>query len=111
MAQAAAVIEEVATLTAKGQTTVPKSIRTALGLHTGDQIAFRADATGVTLRRAVEEHADPVIGAFLQFLARDMAMDPNQIKPLTPELARRIAELTEGIDVDMDAPIDGEVVL
>jgi AbrB family looped-hinge helix DNA binding protein len=33
----------VATLTSKGQLTIPKSIRDALGLHEGDQVRFELD--------------------------------------------------------------------
>ena len=36
-------IEEKSTLTAKGQTTVPKAVRQALGIRAGDRIAFRVD--------------------------------------------------------------------
>lgn len=35
-----------ATLTSKGQITVPKPVRDALGLRTGDRIAFRIAAGG-----------------------------------------------------------------
>ena len=34
----------VATLTSKGQLTIPKAIRDALGLHEGDQVRFELDA-------------------------------------------------------------------
>jgi AbrB family looped-hinge helix DNA binding protein len=33
----------VATLTSKGQLTIPKAIRDALGLHEGDQVRFELD--------------------------------------------------------------------
>lgn len=33
----------VATLTSKGQLTIPKAIREALGLHEGDQVRFEMD--------------------------------------------------------------------
>jgi AbrB family looped-hinge helix DNA binding protein len=33
----------VATLTSKGQLTIPKIIRDALGLHEGDQVRFELD--------------------------------------------------------------------
>ena len=36
----------VATLTSKGQLTIPKAIRDALGLHEGDRVRFELDATG-----------------------------------------------------------------
>lgn len=35
----------VATLTSKGQLTIPKAIRDALGLHEGDQVRFELDRT------------------------------------------------------------------
>ncbi len=35
-----------ATITSKGQTTIPKEIRDALGLHTGDKIDFVVDPDG-----------------------------------------------------------------
>ncbi len=111
MAHAAAVIEEFSTITAKGQTTVPKPIRQALGVEVGDQIAFRLDESGVTVRRAEEVHEDPAVGAFLSFLARDIEHNPGNLKGLTPDLARRIAELVDGVDFDPDAPIEGDVGL
>ncbi len=36
-------IEEICTITAKGQTTVPKAIRQALGVGYGGRIAFRVE--------------------------------------------------------------------
>ena len=35
-----------ATITSKGQITIPKGIRARLGLETGDRIAFAVDDTG-----------------------------------------------------------------
>ena len=107
----AAVIEEFSTLTAKGQTTVPKPIRQALSLREGDQIAFRVDEKGVTLRRVEETRQDPAIASFLSFLARDIEKSPQNLKTLSPDLAKRIATLVEGTEVDLDGPIDGDVDL
>jgi AbrB family looped-hinge helix DNA binding protein len=36
----------IATLTSKGQLTIPKAIREALGLHEGDQVRFEIDRNG-----------------------------------------------------------------
>ena len=41
---------EMATLTAKGQVTIPKPVRDALGLHQGDQLSWELDDGCVTVR-------------------------------------------------------------
>jgi antitoxin PrlF len=64
-------IEKVATITAKGQTTIPKAVRQALGADYGGKIAYRIDEHGVSLHR-VEVAEDPALSAFLAFLATDM---------------------------------------
>ncbi len=109
--ESAAIIEEFSTLTAKGQTTVPKPIRQALSLREGDQIAFRVDEKGVTLRRVDESRQDPAIASFLSFLAHDIEQSPQNLKTLSPDLAKRIATLVEGTEIDLDASIDGDVDL
>lgn len=107
----ATLLKEVSTITAKGQTTVPKSVRQALGVEYGDRIAFVVDEHGVTVERADAAEADPVIDNFLAFLASDMKRRPEAIAGFPPSLAKRIAGLTKGIAVDLDAPIDGKVDL
>lgn len=105
------VIVEESTITAKGQTTVPKAVRQALGVDAGDRIAFRIGRRGVTVERADIPAEDPALGPFLQLLARDTERRPEVLRALTPEFAARIAELTRGVAVDLDAPIEGEVAL
>jgi antitoxin PrlF len=109
MAQAP--FEEISTISSKGQTTVPKSVRQALGVGEGDQIAFRVDETGVSVRRAEEARDDPAIVAFLSFLSKDVESDPGKLKALSPELARHIASLTRGVPFDPDETIEGDVKL
>ncbi|MDR7270611.1 AbrB family looped-hinge helix DNA binding protein [Pelomonas saccharophila] len=41
-----------ATLTAKGQTTIPKEIRERLGLEAGDKLVFTALSDGTVVMRA-----------------------------------------------------------
>ena len=105
-----AIIEE-STITAKGQTTVPKAVRQALGVRSGDRIAFRVDEYGVTVQRVGGGDEDPALGPFLDLIARDIKRRPEALKALTPALAARIAELTGGVEVDLDEPIEGEVSL
>lgn len=106
-----AMLEEISTITAKGQTTVPKSVRTALGVDYGGKIAFRVDERGVSVHRAEVDNEDPAIDRLLAFLADDIARRPEAVTALSPALAERLAELTDGVKVDLDAPIDGDVDL
>lgn len=95
-----AMLEEISTITAKGQTTVPKSVRTALGVDYGGKIAFRVDERGVSVHRAEVDNEDPAIDRFLAFLADDIARRPEAV-----------TALTEGVKVGLEAPIDGDVDL
>ncbi|CAM5779587.1 hypothetical protein CCAE64S_00372 [Castellaniella caeni] len=52
-------IHEVATLTSKGQITLPKSIWQALGADTGSKLAFELRGDEVVVTRADAEHDDP----------------------------------------------------
>ena len=103
-------IREESTITAKGQTTVPKAVRQVLGVESGDRIVFKISSGQVILEKATGEHEDPALGPFLSFLARDLNA-PSHPVPLTPALVNRIDDLTKGIEVDPDAPIDGDVDL
>lgn len=105
------ILEEVSTITAKGQTTVPKAVRQVLGVDYGGQIAFRVEGDQVTVHRADEGHEDPVVGRFLEFLARDIEKRPEAVKPLSREFAARLTSLTKGKRIDLEAPIEGAVDL
>jgi antitoxin PrlF len=105
------VVRKVATVTEKGQTTVPKSVRDALGLGHGDRIAFSIDENRrVSIERDEADEADPVIESFLEFLAEDMRNHPERsIADIPDTLRSRIERLTQGMTVDLDAPIEGDV--
>jgi len=105
------VLEEVCTITAKGQTTVPKAIRQALGVSYGGRIAFRVEDGTVSVHAAVEPEQDPALTPFLALLERDIAARPEALVPLTPELATRMMVATEGVETDPDAPIKGKVAV
>jgi antitoxin PrlF len=105
------VVEEICTITAKGQTTIPKTVRQALGVGYGARIAFRIENGTVTVHPADNDAADPALAPFLDLLARDIASRPEALVPLPKTLLARIERLTKGITVDLDAPIEGDVVL
>lgn len=107
----AVILEETSTITAKGQTTIPKSVRQALGVDYGGKITFRVDERGVSVHRADTETDDPAISGFLDFLARDVERRPEAITALSPALSARIEALTKGMDLDPGEEIDGEVIL
>jgi antitoxin PrlF len=104
-------IEEVCTITAKGQTTVPKAIRQALGVGYGDRIVFRVENGAVSVHAIAEAEEDPALAPFLDLLARDLATRPGAIAALTPELVARMTAATEGVPVDPEEPIEGDVAL
>ena len=104
------IIHEVATMTAKGQITVPKPIRQALGVEAGTKVAFELRENGqVVVSRADAEHEDPAIGAFLDLLARDIEAGRN-IGELPDGLARKMLEHAR-LEIDLDEPIEGDVDL
>lgn len=103
-------LEKISTITAKGQTTIPKAVRQALGVDLGGRIAFHVSDDGVTLSRA-DAGEDPAIDIFLEFLAKDIHEHPQKIKALSPDLAKRLATLTDGISVNLSNEIDGDVAL
>lgn len=109
----ATILERISTITDKAQITLPKDVRQALGVSRGDRITWRVEDSKVSIHRTAEPDAenDPVLGEFLSFVARDMTRRPQSIAALTPALADRIAGLIEGVTVEPDEEIEGDVAL
>ncbi len=106
------IIRKVSTITDKGQTTIPKPIRDALGVGYGGRIAFSLDENNrVIVERDDADEQDPVLEGFLDLLASDMAARPEAFEEIPSGLRARMEALTAGSDVDLDAPIKGEVDL
>jgi len=106
----ASVIEETSTITSKGQTTVPKSVRQALGVDRGGKIAFRVEKGRVTVRNPATEHRDPALAAFLALLEKDIAAGRN-VRSLPPKLEAALRKALKTIPVELDEPLAGEVAL
>ena len=54
---------------------------------------------------------DPVMGAFLSFLAQDMVRSPQQVQPLDKTLMNRIQTLVGHISVDPDEDLGDEPLI
>ena len=104
MPKNAKLLEIPATITDRGQTTVPAAIRKMLALGKRDRVVFRGLADGTVVLAKQEDiiKPDPVIGKFLAFLARDMADAPTRIKPVPRDLVERGRKLVRGVTVDLD---------
>lgn len=105
-----ALLRKVSTITEKGQVTIPKPVRDALGLEFGGRVAFCIDENrNVSVERDDVDEDDPLIDGFLVFLAQDMERHPERIAAFPDDLRNRMQALAG--DVYPDDPIEGEVVL
>jgi antitoxin PrlF len=103
-------IHEVATITSKGQITLPKPIRQALGVDSGGKVAFDFNGKAITVTRAEPgEHNDPAIARFLALIERDIAEGRN-VAALPANLARSLKQAKQR-RVDLSADIEGDVTL
>lgn len=106
----ASTLDVESTLTDRYQTTVPEIVRRALRLDKRDKIhyAIRPGGEVVLTRAAPAEDRDPALGPFLDFLARDMANHPGRLQAIDASFVQRIQSLTDGIEVDLDAPLSAD---
>lgn len=103
-------IHEVATITSKGQITLPKPIRQALGVDIGGKVAFDLLGSQVIVTRVENEfHEDPAIEGFLALLEKDIASGQH-ISTLPRDLARSMLSAIKR-PVDLSEDIDGDVAL
>lgn len=105
-----ATLEVESTLTDRYQTTVPEMVRRSLRLGKRDKVHYSIRPNGeVVLSRAeVAETDDPVLGHFLGFLSRDIAIHPERLQALDASFMQRLQSLTTGIEVDLDAPLSAD---
>jgi len=105
-----ATLEVESTLTDRYQTTVPETVRRALRLSKRDKIHYTIRQNGeVVLTRAEEaDEADPVLGQFLGFLARDIAHHPERLQAIDAGLVQRLNALVGDVEVDLDATLSAD---
>jgi antitoxin PrlF len=94
------------TLTDRYQTTIPDPVRKAFGLNKRDKICYTIQPDGkVWISRADQAESDPVLGKFLNFLARDMEKNPQHLQAISSDLVSHVQSLVSGVDLDLDAPL------
>ena len=104
------ILHEVATMTAKGQITLPKAIRQALGVDVGAKVAFELHENGqVIVSRADADHEVPAIGAFLDLLSDDIRAG-RHVRGLPDDLVRGLLEHAQR-ETRLDDEINGDVDL
>lgn len=94
------------TLTDRYQTTVPDPVRKALGLNKRDKICYEIQSDGKALISRVDRtESDPILGRFLNFLARDIEKNPQHIQAISSDLVGRVQSLVFDVDLDLDSPL------
>lgn len=101
-----ATFELESTLTDRYQTTVPDGVRRALKLGKRDRIRYLVQSDGSVVLQRAEASEDPVLGLFLDFLARDIAAHPQRARAIDAGLIKRIRDLTKGVKLDLGAALD-----
>lgn len=104
------VLEFESTLTDRYQTTVPEPVRRVLKLQKRDKIryAIRPDGDVVLTKHNQPPEDDPALGAFLGFLARDMANHPERLRPVEAGLLSRLHDLVGHVEVNLDEPLSAD---
>jgi len=105
-----AILEVESTLTDRYQTTVPETVRRALRLGKRDKIQYTIRPSGEVVLTRVEasEGADPVLGQFLGFLARDIANHPERLQAVDAGFVQRLESLVGGVEVDLDTALSAD---
>jgi antitoxin PrlF len=101
-------IYEVATITSKGQITLPKAIRQVLGVDAGGKVAFDFTDGAVIVTRLTDElHEDPAISSFLALFEKDIqagqhitTLPDNLVHSMLAALGKQ-GELKDDIEGDV----------
>lgn len=92
------ILNAVSTMTSKNQTTIPESVRKALGLEKQDKLRFSVLEGGQVLleKDVIDEEEcddDPVVHNFLNFLEQSMLDSPESIRPASSSRYARYRQL------------------
>lgn len=96
-----------ATVSSKGQLTLPKPTRSALGLGSGTKLVFTVVRDEIRIK--TDGHQHPALAAFLEFLSNDVTN--GNLKADLPADVAAYAR-TRGLSkVDVNEVIEGDVEL
>jgi len=101
-------IREVATMTSKGQVTLPRAIRQALGLDVGSRLAFTLRGEEIVIT-GEDQHSDPALVSFLYLLEQDIAHG-RHVSTLPDDLAKSLVTALVH-DQSHNQEISGDVAL
>ncbi|MBM4309517.1 MAG: AbrB/MazE/SpoVT family DNA-binding domain-containing protein [Deltaproteobacteria bacterium] len=76
-----------ATLTSKGQLTIPKAVRDSLNLHAGDRVAFIVHNDTEAVLKPVTKSVDEVFGRL-----HSAGQQPKSIEDMNAAVAKRMRE-------------------
>lgn len=102
------------TLTERYQTTVPNGVRKALGVRGKDRLVWEIRGDEAVVRRASateDAEDDPALEPFLRLITADIEAHPERLQTVPADLYRRWMAVIEGVEVDLDEPIEGPVAL
>ncbi|WP_028575002.1 type II toxin-antitoxin system PrlF family antitoxin [Desulfonatronovibrio hydrogenovorans] len=100
-------IRGMATMTSKGQVTLPKAIRQALNLDAGSRLAFILLGNEIVITRE-NEHNDPAVASFLNLLEQDIAHG-RHVSTLPDDLVKSLVtalEHNQGHDQEISGDVD-----
>ena len=97
------------TLTDRYQTTIPSPIRKALGLNKSDKICYIIQPDGrVIISRVDQMESDPILGQFLDFIARDIKKNPQHLQTMSSDLVSHVQSVVAEVDIDLNALLSDE---
>jgi antitoxin PrlF len=92
---------------------LPESMRAALNAYAMEKAAPIEAVIEMAIAKLLDEQPqnseeDLAVGAFLQFLEKDIIEHPERLQSFTPEWVKTSFELVEGVEVDINEILPDE---
>ena len=75
----------IATLTSKGQITIPKQVRESLRLHDGEKVQFLLHGSGEAIMKPINRTVDEVFGRLQRPKAK-----PHSVREMNKAIGKRL---------------------